>query len=201
MPIIAITADAIQGADDLCFQAGMDDYLTKPLLIAVLSEKLEKWLAISGSSSHPPVEVAGESINSSSNEPMGSETEKAKDTKDDAIDAEVLPVFLGSSDRAMLKTFYHEYHKSALPIMSEIHLSVRDNNLSELAALGHKLKSSSYTVGATKVGDTCQAIESGVLEAEDSADLAKKVEQLQIYFDEVEVWIEARYPSRKSAVN
>ncbi|MDX2465558.1 MAG: ATP-binding protein [Porticoccus sp.] len=199
IPIIAITADAIQGADNQCFQAGMDDYLSKPLLIAELSAKLEKWLAVSVSSSFSPVDPTGENVNESRDEPRDRETEKAAGTIDNAIDAEILPIFLGSSNREMLKTFYYEYYKSALSIMDEIHFSVRENNFSELAALGHKLKSSSYTVGATKVGDTCLAIEVGVQEVENSADLAKKVGQLQIYFDEVELWIEEHYPSRRSA--
>ena len=42
MPIIALTAHALQMHRDECFAAGVDDYLTKPLQIKLLYEKLKE---------------------------------------------------------------------------------------------------------------------------------------------------------------
>ncbi len=42
--IIAVTASALQGETQQCFEAGMDDYIPKPIEISVLREKLGHWL-------------------------------------------------------------------------------------------------------------------------------------------------------------
>ena len=43
IPIIAMTAHAMKGDKDRCFQAGMDDYIAKPIDPKVLMEKISRW--------------------------------------------------------------------------------------------------------------------------------------------------------------
>jgi two-component system, sensor histidine kinase and response regulator len=45
IPIVALTAHAMQGSDQKCFAAGMDDYLTKPIDSNELDVCLEKFLS------------------------------------------------------------------------------------------------------------------------------------------------------------
>jgi two-component system, sensor histidine kinase and response regulator len=45
IPIIALTADAMKGTEQHCIDAGMDDYLTKPLDRARLAETMDRYLA------------------------------------------------------------------------------------------------------------------------------------------------------------
>ena len=44
IPIIALTANAIQGDRERCLAAGMDDYVSKPINAGLLNEVLERWM-------------------------------------------------------------------------------------------------------------------------------------------------------------
>ena len=47
-PIIAVTAHTLQGDERRCIEAGMDDYISKPLSIGGLKAKIAHWIDVQG---------------------------------------------------------------------------------------------------------------------------------------------------------
>ncbi|MCK5069384.1 MAG: response regulator, partial [Desulfocapsa sp.] len=44
VPILAMTANAMKGDRELCLEAGMNDYITKPIKRDIVFNMLDKWL-------------------------------------------------------------------------------------------------------------------------------------------------------------
>ena len=63
-PIIALTAGALEGDREKALEAGMNDYLSKPVTISSLSLTIEKWLKQTSPSKEKEVEVkeSGEGV-------------------------------------------------------------------------------------------------------------------------------------------
>jgi signal transduction histidine kinase/DNA-binding response OmpR family regulator len=53
-PIVALTADAMMGARERCLEAGVDDYLTKPLELSRLREVVERYATAAPRASDAP---------------------------------------------------------------------------------------------------------------------------------------------------
>jgi CheY-like chemotaxis protein len=45
IPVVAMTANALQGDREKCLEAGMDDYISKPINAKALGESLERWIS------------------------------------------------------------------------------------------------------------------------------------------------------------
>ena len=53
MPIVALTANALSGDRERCLEAGMDDYLSKPLRVAEVVAVIRRWATRPAEASAP----------------------------------------------------------------------------------------------------------------------------------------------------
>jgi len=148
LPIVALSANALQGEIDRCRSAGMDDYLSKPVQIDPLGRMLKRWL------------------------PSDDVQAPASCDPEDCVELDVLEVDLGlcdydehalerlvGDDPATLADFRQRFMLSALSTMDEMRRALRSGDFAVLSSLAHRLKSSARAVGAMSLGKCCERIE------------------------------------------
>jgi len=148
IPIIALTANALKGEKERCLDAGMDDYLSKPVQLEDLNATLEK---------HLPADqrlLADESPE---------ETESASVTEPDnmasvPVEIQALEALIGD-DEQMIREFLQDFRDNATQTADQLRTAYRDKQSASVGSIAHKLKSSSRSVGAMKLGEVCEALE------------------------------------------
>ncbi|MCD4750878.1 MAG: response regulator [Thermoanaerobaculales bacterium] len=128
--IIAVTADALEGERERCLEAGMDDYLTKPIDVARLAEVLEKYAP-----SKPVPEKSYPNLD------LGRlEQSCAGD-----------PEF----ERVLIGIFLEEMEKS----VNVLRTAVAAGDSAAARREAHALKGASLNLGAVRLSQTCQSLE------------------------------------------
>ncbi len=166
-PIIAITANALQGEAERCLEVGMDDYLSKPLEMPKLKQALGKWMPVLAASQSsdfaPPVDDEAPVDTPESEEDIiaspAEETAKDKPkTNGGPIDPAALRDVFGDDDDTF-KEILNEFIEPGSSNVEEIKAAFEDRSAEQVAAAAHKLKSSSRAIGANYLADLCLSLE------------------------------------------
>ena len=154
-PIVALTANATEDDKDLCLEAGMDDFLTKPIYQTDLSRVVQQWVSnSSGSSEKPPGEndQSEENANNTSRENiMNVEIDQS------ALDAIRSLQRPGKPD--ILARIVNMYMEKSPELISAIQEGVAANDCDKVKMAAHTLKSSSAYVGASAMAEACSRVE------------------------------------------
>lgn len=134
--IIAVTANAMRGDREECLEAGMDDYLSKPIRIERLAQVLNASVATHRAHSAPVVVPA--------------------------IDAAALNAFrhdLGEGAQDILIELIDCYLREAPRLIQAIETASEEADAIALLRVAHTLKSSSAVVGALHLSELCKQLE------------------------------------------
>lgn len=162
VPIIALTANALQGDREQCLAAGMDDYLAKPFSESQMRAVLQRWL---------PQRVEESLIDDEGGDAQkpGEDTVATlENQKAPALDAEVLAKLrdLGKNGD-LLKRLAAIYLENATALMEQLRTAVADRHGDSVRQGAHAFKSSSANVGALGLAALCVELEaigrSGIL--------------------------------------
>ena len=150
MPVIAMTANAMKGDKQKCLNAGMNDYISKPVSQDVLYSKLVKWILPEELESEPDSDI--ESTQSSKSEAA---------SRVDPLNLTLALEQMGGSQEMltrMLIRFKEEQEASVLQI-----IDAYDDGNAELAhRLAHTLKGVAASIAAESLCLNAAALEDAI---------------------------------------
>lgn len=137
VPIIAITAHALVGDKERCLRAGMNEYISKPIIAKEVVSLIDNLLKIDN---------------------VNSKSELAMNKKNNSFDFERLKqISLG--DSSFEKDLLGDFIIDAELKLQTLQEQLLNKNVPKIISTAHTLKGSSYSVGATLVGDEALGIE------------------------------------------
>jgi signal transduction histidine kinase/CheY-like chemotaxis protein/HPt (histidine-containing phosphotransfer) domain-containing protein len=131
VPIIALTANALESEKEKCWQAGMNEYITKPYNPQYLLEKI-KFLIENAAS--------------------------AEEQNSEHISLENLSALMNGSKEQMIRmttVFLDQIERH----FNELKFALNENDLNQISEITHKLKSSFKLFGLNKTGGLLERIE------------------------------------------
>jgi len=152
-PIIALTANALEGDRQRCLDAGMDDYLAKPFSRSELRTCMERWLGGTPEKrAVPPAPAA----------PVPPGDAKQEESQRPTIDPKALAEVRqmgGSADPDLVPRVIRLYLAESVKLLESIDKALDTDDVPTLQRAAHSLKSSSGMVGALTLAQLSREIE------------------------------------------
>jgi signal transduction histidine kinase/ligand-binding sensor domain-containing protein/DNA-binding response OmpR family regulator/HPt (histidine-containing phosphotransfer) domain-containing protein len=172
IPIVALTADAMSGAEQVCLDAGMDGYLTKPLDRRRLAEVIElhlsrrsasgaaapATLAVSPPAAASPPPPAAASPPPAASSPAAASPSPPGSSPDTPVDWDQLMSVADGDDEfaAQLVELFIESGDTAL---AEIRAGLDRGDLPAVGRAAHAFKGSSANIRARPVSEAAERLE------------------------------------------
>lgn len=145
MPIVALTAHAIQGTELQCREAGMDDYLTKPLDRERLTDTLDRHLG-------------GGPANAAATLEVGSLIAPEADEGAEPVDWRGLLESL-EGDEGFARELAETYIDSGDSLLADLAAAVERGDWVTVGTRAHALKGASANIRASRVADAAARLE------------------------------------------
>jgi two-component system sensor histidine kinase/response regulator len=141
VPVLALTANAMEGGRERCLAAGMDDFLTKPFTMTQLRSMLEQW-------THKRLPT-----------PIALESQDTADTHEATLNNRAIDAIRALRSPDLLVRIIDLYEQRSPTLVASGNAAVIAGDTARLANAAHELKSSSANLGGERVARICKECE------------------------------------------
>jgi signal transduction histidine kinase/DNA-binding response OmpR family regulator len=172
--IIAMTANAMKGDREVCLDAGMDDYLAKPVNSDVLLAKLKKWLPVG----EQPVQAGPQDPTV-----LPPPSTKADET---AISFDFKAALVRSmGDVSFLKMMLTEFQRKKENYLQRCGEAITADDPVGLKFEAHSLKGAAANLGLNNISETALALEK-IGDSQNLSSASVVMEELQAHFQQLD---------------
>ena len=143
IPVIALTANVLEGMKEMFLKEGMNDFVAKPVEIRDLVTKVKKWLP-------------ADKIREVEGEATGEETSEST-VSFHGLDNETAIRGLGSPE--LFAEIVEEYYRTGDKRLQDIQSAYDEEDWKSYTIRVHALKSASKQIGAMELGSMAEALE------------------------------------------
>jgi two-component system sensor histidine kinase/response regulator len=143
LPVVAMTANVLEEERNRCLDAGMNDFIAKPVRPEMLYAVLVRWLS--------PGKLPGTTDSGKAVVPERKEPE-------DLVDFSVLEELMGGK-QDKVRELALKFSQSTRADQEKLDNALEQQDAAQVRALGHHIKSPAAMIGAMGLADLCRALE------------------------------------------
>jgi CheY-like chemotaxis protein len=152
LPIIALTANAVQGAKEMFLSSGFDDFISKPIDIQEMYKILKEWLPLE------KIEIKKEAPITQNND-----GETDSDFLSALSEIDEINVEIGLSRVSGMENMYREtlelFNQKIIAECDDMYSKIRHGDVSSFSISVHAMKSALSTIGAMSLSETALRLE------------------------------------------
>jgi len=154
VPVVAMTANAMQGDREKCLTAGMNDYIAKPVDPGKLQQALLHWLP---ASCHLSPQAGDNSSNTADDMSLDTKTEPEEDAQPVFDYEEMSARLMGDSD--LIATVVSAFVDDMPMQIAQLNEAVADDDVEQAYAQAYKIKGAAANLGGVALSEQAKILE------------------------------------------